>query len=159
MVAHPVEIATQSFAKKGDAIEFFRAMLNRHKPGDRVSDADALNLAAVLERHPEYTMKVGKGIDHFEVMMTVHGSQCFCVVRVDGSKTDFSFMQAVAGRGPSRKQEVSRALRWAIRFDLYRARDAFFAAHKDADGFVTCAVSGEMVSRDDGHMDHRPPMI
>lgn len=158
MVAHPVEIATQSFAKKGDAIAFFRAMLNRYAPGDRVSDADALDLAAVLERHPEYAMKVGSGIDHFEVMMTVHGSQCFCVMRTDGTKTDFSFMQAVAGRAPSKKQEVSRAFRWAIRFDLYRARDAFFAAHKDADGLVTCAVTGDRIARDDGHMDHRPPM-
>jgi hypothetical protein len=158
MVAHPVEIATRSFAKKGDAIEFFRAMLNRYKPDERVNDADALDLAALLERHPEYKTKVGKGIDHFEVMMTVHGSQCFCVARVDDSKTDFSFMQAVAGRAPSRKQEVSAAFRWAIRIDLYKARDTFLAAHKDADGLVTCAVTGERIVRDDGHMDHRPPM-
>ena len=133
-------------------------MLNRYTPGAHVSVADGLDLASLLERHPEYVQKLGAGIDHFEVMMTVHGSQCFCIVRTDGSKTDFSFMQAVAGRAPSRKQEVSQALRWAIRMDLYRARDAFFAENKGPDGMVSCAVTRERIKRDEGHMDHRPPM-
>jgi hypothetical protein len=117
-----------------------------------------MDLAALLERHPEAPVKVGTGIDHFEVMMTVHGSQCFLVARIDGSKTDFSYMQSVAGRAPTRKQEVSQALRWAIRIDLYKARDSFFAKNKGADGLVECAVSAERITRDDGHMDHRPPM-
>lgn len=50
------------------------------------------------------------------------------------------------------------AFRRAVRFDLYRARDAFFAQHIEADGCVSCAVTGERLVRDDGHMDHRPPM-
>jgi hypothetical protein len=91
-------------------------------------------------------------------MMTVHGSQCFCVVRTDGSKTDFSFMQAVAGRPPTRKSEVSAALRWAVRIDLYKARDNFYAQNKGPDGLMSCAVTGERIARDAGHMDHRPPM-
>lgn len=34
----------------------------------------------------------------------------------------------------------------------------FFAAHVGPDGHVSCAVTGERLARDVGHMDHRPPM-
>lgn len=156
--AKPVELATRRFEKHGDATAFFKAMLNRYKPGDRVSDEDALDLTALLERHTEYVAKVGCGVSHFEVFMTEHGTQCFRIVRLDGSGTEFSYPHCISQRPPSRKQEVSHAFRWAIRFDLYNARDAFFAQHRGADGLVSCAASGERIERDQGHMDHRPPM-
>lgn len=154
----PVDLATRNFEKQGDATDFFKAMLNRYRPGERVSDEDALDVAALLERHTEYAAKVGSGVSHFQVMMTEHGTQCFRIIHTDGSGTDFSYPHCIAQRAPSRKQEVCRAFRRAVRFDLYRARDAFFAAHLDTDGRVSCAVTGERLARDDGHMDHRPPM-
>ena len=49
----PVELATRSFEKQGDATAFFKAMLNRYRPGERVSDEDGLDVAALLERHTE----------------------------------------------------------------------------------------------------------
>jgi len=154
----PVDLATRSFEKQGDATNFFKAMLNRYKPGERVSDEDGLDVAALLERHTEYVAKVGCGVSHFQVMMTEHGTQCFRIIRTDGSGTDFSYPHCIAQRAPSRKQEVSQAFRRVVRFDLYRARDAFFAGHVGADGHVSCAVTGERLTRDAGHMDHRPPM-
>ena len=76
----PVVLDTRSFKSKGDATLFFRAMLNQYRPGDRVTDADARDLAALLKRHTEYTNKVGVGIDHFEVMRADHNTQCFKIV-------------------------------------------------------------------------------
>jgi len=154
----PVELATRSFDKQGDATLFFKTMLNRYRPGERVSDDDGLDVVALLERHTEYVMKVGCGVDHFEVVMTEHGTQCFRIVRVDGSGTDFSYPHCISQRAPSRKQEVSQAFRRVVRFDLYRARDIFFAAHSNEDGLVACAVTGERIGREEAHMDHRPPM-
>lgn len=158
MAKKPVELATRSFEKQGDATDFFKAMLNRYRPGQRVSDEDGLDVAALLERHPEYSTKVGCGVRHFEVVMTEHGTQCFRILRVDGTGTEFSYLNCISQRAPSRKQEVSQAFRRAVRFDLYKARDAFFVAHTGADGLVACAVTGERIKRDQAHMDHRPPM-
>lgn len=156
--AKPVELATRSFEKQGDATSFFKAMLNRYRPGERVNDEDGLDLAALLERHTEYAAKVGCGVSHFEVMLTEHGTQCFRIARTDGSGTDFSYPHCIAQRPPTRKQEVSQAFRRAVRFDLYRARDVFFAVHVGSDGCVSCAVTGDRIASDAGHMDHRPPM-
>lgn len=154
----PVEIATRSFDNQSKATEFFRGMLGRYKAGDRVSDDDALDLSALVERHDEYPQKVGVGVDHFEVMTTEHGTNCFRIVRVDGTETDFSYRHCITQRPPSRKQEVSAAFRQAVRLDLYAARDKFFSEHRAADGKVSCAVTGERIARAEAHMDHRPPM-
>lgn len=70
----PVELPTRSFEEQGDATAFFKAMLNRYRPGERVSDEDGLDVAALLERHTEHVAKVGCGVSHFQVMMTEHGT-------------------------------------------------------------------------------------
>ncbi len=93
----PVELATRNFATQTHATNFFKAMLGRYVPGDRVSDADCLDLAALLERHTEYKQKIGCGLDHFTVMMTEHGTQCFRIERTDGSGIGFSYPHCVRG--------------------------------------------------------------
>jgi hypothetical protein len=158
MPSKPLTIATRTFGSQKEATEFFRAMLRSYKPGDRVNDTDALHLAALLERHTEYTKKVGCGLDHFSVVMTEHGTPCFTLVRNDGTGTEFSYPHCITQRPPSRKQEVSSALRWLVRFDLFKKRDEYFAEFADADGCVPCAETGERITKAEAHMDHRAPM-
>jgi hypothetical protein len=83
-----------------DAWAFFSDMLHRYEPGDRVSDADAKLLAELLQRHPSAASKIGAGIDHFEVQEADYESQCFRVVRTDGTWERFSYQPCVA---PHRK--------------------------------------------------------
>ncbi|WP_424140918.1 DCL family protein [Roseomonas chloroacetimidivorans] len=94
----PVELETRTFANQKEATAFFKAMLNRYRPKQRISDADAADLAALLKRHSEYHAKVGIGVDHFEVMRAEYGTQCFRLVRVDGTGEDFSYPHCIAGR-------------------------------------------------------------
>ena len=72
-------------------------MLNRYRPKQRVSEEDAADLAALLKRHSEYQEKLGTGIDHFEVMSAVFGTQCFRIVRTDGTGVDFSYQRCITG--------------------------------------------------------------
>jgi hypothetical protein len=154
----PVELATVSFPSQVAATQFFREMLRRYRPGDRVNDDDTLHLAALLERHDEYSQKVGCGVDHYEVMMTVEGTPCFRIVRTDTTGTDFSYGHCITGRPPARKQEVSQALRQAVRLDLFRARDKFFKEYRGTDGRIECAATKERILPEEGHMDHRSPL-
>lgn len=88
-----ISIQTVSFAKAGDATEFFKRILNSYRVGERVSDSDSKHLQALLERHDDKDEKVGGGIDYFEVNKPPDdfGGKCFWIVRLDGSKTDFSY--------------------------------------------------------------------
>lgn len=92
----PVILDTMTFKNQRLASEFFRAMLNRYIPGEKVSDEDALHLASFFKRHPDYETKIGCGIAHFEVMPGDYGSQCFCIVQMDGSKERFSYKRCIA---------------------------------------------------------------
>ena len=95
--AKPVVLDTRSFDSKKDATTFFKDMLNRYRPKQRVSEEDASHLAALLKGHSEYQEKVGIGIDHFEVMTAVFGTQCFRIVRRDGTGDDFSCRHCIDG--------------------------------------------------------------
>lgn len=91
----PFATETRHFASKGEATLFFRTMLNRYKPGDRVAIADTADIDALLKKHSDYRAKVGVGVDHFEVMSAEHNTQCFRVVRTDGTGEDFSYIHCI----------------------------------------------------------------
>jgi hypothetical protein len=86
------------FKEQGDATAHFRAMLGRYRPGDVVVDGDAIELAALLKRHPEYLDKLGCGIRHFEVIAAEYGTQCFQIVRLDDTFERFSYPTCITGR-------------------------------------------------------------
>lgn len=91
MPAKPVEIGALSFAKKGDANEFFRNILYKYDLGDKVSVGDTEHLTSLLAMHPEASDKIGVGIESFSVRMADYGTRCFWVNRTDGTTEKFSF--------------------------------------------------------------------
>lgn len=95
-----IALDTRVFEKAGDATAFFRAMLNRYSIGDRVSAIDALDLAALLNRHEEKDEKVGSGIAYFEVNKPPadtppFSTRCFWLIRKDGSRIDVSYVHCL----------------------------------------------------------------
>jgi hypothetical protein len=92
----PVVLSSREFANQSLASEHFGSMLKRYKPGDRVSDEDAVELADLFRRHPDYEERSGIGVDHFEVQSADFGSQCFRAVRSDGTWARFSYKTCVA---------------------------------------------------------------
>lgn len=92
----PVVLETRTFATRLAATEHFGTMLDGYQPGDRVSDSDAAELASLLNRHPECDEKIGCGVDHFEVQIADYSTQCFRVVRTDGTWARFSYHACIA---------------------------------------------------------------
>ena len=91
MPAKPVEIGSLSFARKGDANDFFRDMLYKYELGDKVTSKDAEILTHLMHMHPEAAEKIGPGIESFSVRTADYGTRCFWVNRVDGTTEKFSF--------------------------------------------------------------------
>ena len=94
--AKPVDLGVIQFSTMAKAHEHFHLLLQSYSPGDRVEDIHAIQLAELLKRHPDYAVKRGVGISHFEVMEAEFGSQCFAVHRVDGSFEDFSYKTCIS---------------------------------------------------------------
>lgn len=91
--ARQIIIDTRTFSKATDAMGYFSDMLNRYSKDQTVNPDDHADLAALLKRHDEYLEKLGPGINRFEVSNAPDGypGKCFWIVRLDGSRCDFSF--------------------------------------------------------------------
>jgi hypothetical protein len=63
-----ISIGPHNFATKAGAIQHFREMLHRYAVGDTVTEADAADLRALLERHPIHEQKRGPGVAGFSVI-------------------------------------------------------------------------------------------
>lgn len=93
--AMPLRIGEMQFATKGDALLHIRETLRRYLPGERVSIEDEHFLRSLLERHPNAAEKMGVGVNHFMVRSADYGTQCFWVVRTDGSTQRFSYKECL----------------------------------------------------------------
>lgn len=97
MPAKPITLGPEHFEKRGDAVAYLKAMLNKYDLGDRVNAEDAVILRAALEHHPHATEKIGCGINDFSVRSADYGSKCFWVNRTDGTTEKFSITGCIHG--------------------------------------------------------------
>lgn len=151
-------IGDLTFATKARAIQHFREMLGRYEVGNTVSEADAADLRALLERHPIHEQKRGPGIAGFSVISApgmFGNTRTFMIRRVDGTTTDFSFLKCISA--PGARVLVHRTLRYEVSDDILAARQSYFAEHANGRGQVPCRLTGVMVSIDQARVDHAPP--
>ncbi len=92
---HAVDFGNVAFPTKGEALAFLKAMLNRYRPGDTVSEADAAILINAVQHHPDAVEKTGSGVAAFEVRAAEYGTQCFYIRRTDGTFERFSYKSCV----------------------------------------------------------------
>lgn len=94
----------RTWAKKGDAVDHYKAMLARYRDGSCVSDpVDHNDLASLLEVYDSVLdagepTKTGGGVSHFERRKDQDhpgNTSCFFVVRTDGTSIDFSTRRAL----------------------------------------------------------------
>lgn len=97
MPAQPISFGNLHFTKKGDALAFLKAILQKYDVGDKVSAADSVVLRAALAHHPEAVAKIGCGIADFSVRSADYGTKCFWINRTDGTTDNFSIKACVYG--------------------------------------------------------------
>lgn len=157
MVAKAVQVGALAFPTKQSAEEYFREILYRYEFGQLLDEPDTTAVAWLLERHPELPLKVGVGIQAFSVRSAIYGSRCFELIRIDGTRTDFSFKSCVDGKAPSPVAQVLTALRAEVASDILDKKREWFVQNADSEGRVACAISAVLVSFDESHADHAPP--
>ncbi len=91
---------------KGKSIEdkriFFKAMLNSYGIGEWLEERAFEALLELLKMHPNAKKKIGVGIKEFMVDHDGHGGKCFHLIRQDGTKEDFSYLQCI-GKAPKKR--------------------------------------------------------
>ena len=92
-------IGQKSFKTRNAARLFVDDLLYGQPLNEAIQEPHHSFLRALIAMHPRAEEKVGQGIDHFTVVYSVRGRRCFCLTRIDGSKTDFTFYECVRGWG------------------------------------------------------------
>ena len=92
-----ITIGQRNFQTRNAADRFVEDLLYGQALKVAIPEPHHSFLTALISRHPRAQEKIGKGIDHFTVEYSVRGRRCFCLTRVDGTTTDFSFYECVRG--------------------------------------------------------------
>ncbi|GAA5658213.1 hypothetical protein Brsp06_04597 [Brucella sp. NBRC 13694] len=165
-MAKPVELANgQIFKTKKAAEQHFRDMLARYRDGEHISDyQDHSDLSSLLERFDllvsDGPSKIGAGIKQFERRLNKGdgwSSPGFWVIRVDNTPTDFSYVQAVAGRPKSDAEEFSVACHNAVSRDLLGMKQRQFDRFAGPDGLIACDITGKLVAYSEAQLSHAHP--
>jgi hypothetical protein len=157
-MAIQIVIGTLQFNTQTKALAYFKAMLARYRPGDSIDATDTVHLHQLIERHVEAAQKIGCGIARFYVELTEKGTHCFWLERLDGSRTDFSYISCVKAKAKSLYQDFKEACREAVAGDLMVAKRAHFDTYGDESGRVPCDITGELLLPHECHLDHAHPM-
>lgn len=129
-----------------------RGILNQTAIGATVFYEHRAFLEALFKRHPDYEQKVGSGIGGIRVVLAKpYKTRCFEIERFDGTRTDISYLECLK---PSTVFDwFPAACRTAVVDQIQAFKDQAFS-----EGSLTyCAVTGEVVYRNDCHVDHAPP--
>lgn len=150
-----IEIAGEVFRTKTAVKERARDVLNRESIGDTVDGEDLSFLAGLLERHPHAAQKIGPGLVAIFVG-TPPGwpsQRCFWLRRTDGTETDWSFIECI--NASSQRAKFLSACRRAVSSQVIAFK--FSQSVKD-DDWMTCPVTGELITVKASHVDHMAPM-
>lgn len=165
-MAKSVELSNGRFwATRKAAREYFRDIFGRYEDGEKISDpGDHDDLSALLERYDllitDGPSKIGKGIAHFERRKTFDKGfpvKGFWVVRVDGTDTDFSYVDAINGTPKPPAQEFYHACRNAVSEDLRREKEKQFDRFSNDDRMIVCDATGVLVGFTDAILSHAFP--
>lgn len=163
MAKKPVRLSNgKQWPTRGDAIDHFRDVRDRHPIGAPISDpSDHDDLLSLLERYDlaitDGPGKIGSGVGHFETRVNItNGGRTvgFWVVRQDGSETDFSFIRAVNAAPKREIEQLADACRGAVYSEVLSAKNLYFAIHADAEGYVTCPITGDQVTLHDCGLEY-----
>lgn len=146
------------FNTKKEAKELYKDILN-NSALDELLQGEAFDyVMALLLNHPNVTAKMaGQQVKALIVSQGKYQpNRCFHLVRQDDSIEDFSISKCIDGEY-SGFRKFSIAARQVVEDELLQYKIKYFEEKSDENNKVKCTISGELISKDEAHVDHREP--
>lgn len=158
-MANTIRIQNKNFTTKKEAEDFTRTILYKYEYGKALQGDDLLFVLELLERHPDKQYKIGAGVKEIVVRPDDKYGQTrhFTVIRSDNTSIDFSFKKCFAENPNDPMKLFKAAARRAVEKQIIYFFNTWFAVHKNSEGKVECAISGEWVGKENAAVDHAPP--
>lgn len=148
-----IEVNGEKFKTKGALIKKIRSVLNESDIKKTLCGEDFLFMLSILKMHPSYSIKEGPGVSSIFIKTNplYKRNRCFWIKRIDGSETDFSFMQCL-----NPKNNLSKFLA-ACRLSISETMINFKISSLNL--VKTCPETGIALNRFNSHVDHSPPVF
>ena len=144
------KIGDRTFPSKKAAQERIRAILWGYQPETYLDAGDFALVRDLLDLHPSSEIKIGCGVKGIMVRRNM-GANCFWLERIDGSLTDFSYIECL--KPLSHRQKVLRTLRELINDQILAFKQDYFQDRETA----ICEFTGEVLRFNTSHVDHAYP--
>ena len=131
-----------------DTKNYIRQIINQYGTDTVISKKHFDFMLNVLKKHPSAIEKIGCGVKNMWFENTIYGNKCFWLERVDGTKTDFSFLQCFTNLNP--KADFLKACRKAIEPFIIDFRDGVFGNEET----VFCPILNISITKHESHVDH-----
>jgi len=124
---------------------------DRYQDNESLSDEHFRFMLGLLSYHQLAEQKIGCGVKRIWIAKNSEfPTRGFFLERLDGTTTDFSFVQCVKRK--SARAEFISACRNAIYIYVMEFKNAAFA-----EGNLICPYRGTVITKEDCHIDHAPP--
>jgi len=146
-------IGGRAFASKKALKTTIREIIACNPIDAPLTGDDDVFFRSLIERHKDAELKIGCGIEYFYPAYDDWGVKAMRLHRVDGTSTDFSWVQCVTST--SHASDVRAALRNEIDEQRYAVKRQAFPV----DGMtIICPVNGNAITWEQAHVDHKPPL-
>lgn len=151
-----IQVGAVIFPTKAALTDHVRRIMGAYPDGAMLDDLDFAFMRTLLDLHPAAAAKVGAGVAGMWVAENPRfpgpKARCFYLRRLDGTETDFSFLECISPKPHRRK--VFAAMRAGVE-DQTRA----FKSALLSDGTVRrCPDTGDVLTFDTAHVDHVAPL-
>lgn len=153
MTRQTYTVNKQRFHRKSDLCNYIRSIVAKYQNDRPIDKTDFDFVFDLLRNHPNAEAKIGAGVASIVVRRNpiYPATRGFYLYRIDGSSTDFSWVECVSP-SPKRKK-VLAALRFAVESQTIAFKRAFFD-----NGGGHCELTGEPITFVGSHVDHVPPL-
>lgn len=154
-----IEIGDKIFKTKKDATEFIQSILYKYPLNGSLIGDDLIFICELLSLHPNKNKKIGVGIESIivEKEKTFNKTVHFSIVRIDGSKEDFSFGKCLTPSLNNPEKLFKSSARRAIADQIISFRDNYYLINQDSNKNVKCELTGLSIGKNSSHVDHVPP--
>lgn len=151
----PFNLGRFQFPSKKAAQATIQSILRSSQIGQKITGDSHEMLYALLQNHPHAMIKIGCGTSYFQVWPNPEfpNTRSFYVIRTDGSRTDFSYLECFRPTSPRRK--FAMACRQLVVDQIATFKRDFFI---QTGGQACCEVTGEIIFFTNSHVDHVYPI-
>jgi len=152
----------KQFKTKQKIVNYLRHHLNyKCELGKPIEDVELNELLfELVSIHYWSDGLIGCGVDYFFVdkcPVYPAKNKTFCIKRIDGSVSNFSYLKAIHGKQQRSKSVAKSAFRYEIEYQTKAFKQNFFAKNMDDKGYCYCEETGLKFTIKTSHVDHKFP--